>query len=66
MVDRNIGNFNGCQKVEGWAKFGLRSVLTSGNDKYLIGDLVCNWDINRVGGTGCYTTQLVRDKLSGM
>lgn len=66
VVDPNIGNFNQCQTVIGWAKFGVRDVVKAGNDKYLIGDLVCNWSLDKVGGTGCYTTQLVRDKLSGM
>jgi hypothetical protein len=33
---------------------------------YLRGDLVCDWDINKVGGTDCYTAKLVRDQKSGM
>jgi hypothetical protein len=49
-----------------FAKFGIRDVVKNGNDKWLLGDLICNWNINRVGGTGCYTTRLVRDKKSGM
>ena len=66
VVDSNINTFNQCQPVRSWAKFGIRDVLIQGNDKYLIGDIICNWDIHRSGGTGCYTTQLVRDKMSGM
>jgi len=66
VVDKTITNFNGCEPVRSWAKFGIRSVVSTGSDKYLLGDIVCNWSLNRVGGTSCYTTQLVRDKLSGM
>lgn len=66
VVSASIGNFNQCEPVVSFAKFGLRDVVKSGNDKWLLGDLICNWDINRVGGTGCYTTRLVRDKKSGM
>jgi Flp pilus assembly protein TadG len=66
VVDPNLTNFNGCKQVIGWAKFGLRNVEINGNDKYLVGDLICGWDIHKSGGTGCYTTQLVRDKPSGM
>ena len=66
IVDPLIGNFNGCKDVIGWAKFGLRWVEINGNDKYLVGDLICGWDIHKSGGTGCYTTQLVRDTKSGM
>jgi Flp pilus assembly protein TadG len=66
VVDKSIGNFNGCEPVRSWAKFGIRGVITQGSEKWLLGDLVCNWSLDRVGGTGCYTTQLVRDKMSGM
>jgi Flp pilus assembly protein TadG len=66
VVSASIGNFNQCEPVESFAKFGIRDVVKDGNDKYLLGDLICNWDINKVGGTGCYTTKLVRDKKSGM
>jgi len=66
VVDRTIGNFNGCEPVRSWAKFGIREVIKAGNDKYLLGDLVCGWSLDRIGATGCYTTQLVRDTKSGM
>jgi Flp pilus assembly protein TadG len=66
VVDANIGNFNQCQAVKGWAKFGIRDVVIAGSDKYLIGDLICGWSLDKVGGTGCYTTRLVRDTKSGM
>lgn len=66
VVSSTIGNFNQCEPVISFAKFGIREVVKSGSDKYLIGDLICNYDINQVGGTGCYTTQLVRDTKSGM
>jgi len=66
VVSASIGNFNQCEPVVSFAKFGIRDVVKNGNDKWLLGDLICNWDINRVGGTGCYTTRLVRDKKSGM
>jgi Flp pilus assembly protein TadG len=66
VVNRNISNFNQCQMVEGWAKFGIRHVEITGNDKYLVGDLICGWSLDKVGGTGCYTTRLVRDTKSGM
>lgn len=66
VVDPNITNFNQCKPVIGWAKFGIRNIVSNSYPKYLIGDLICNWSLNNVGGTGCYTTQLVRDKLSGM
>ena len=66
VVSSSIGNFNQCEPVVSFAKFGIRDVVKNGTDKYLLGDLICNWDINRVGGTGCYTTRLVRDKKSGM
>src|SRR5262245_60580542 len=60
VVNKAIGNFNGCEPVRTWAKFGIRGVITNGNDKYLLGDLVCNWSLDKVGGTSCYTSQLVR------
>jgi Flp pilus assembly protein TadG len=66
VVSASISNFNQCAPVLSFAKFGIRDVSTGGNNKYLIGDLICNYDINQVGGTGCYTTQLVRDTKSGM
>ena len=66
VVNANIGNFNQCQKVEGWAKFGIRHIEIKGSDKYLVGDLICGWSLDKVGGTGCYTTRLVRDTKSGM
>jgi Flp pilus assembly protein TadG len=66
VVDKSIGNFNGCEPVRSWAKFGIREVIKAGNDKYLLGDLVCGWSLDRIGATGCYTTQLVRDTKSGM
>jgi Flp pilus assembly protein TadG len=66
VVSSSIGNFNQCEPVVSFAKFGIRDVVKNGNDKWLLGDLICNWNINRVGGTGCYTTRLVRDKKSGM
>jgi hypothetical protein len=66
VVDPNITNFNQCMPVQGWAKFGIRNIEINGSDKYLIGDLICGWSLDKVGGTGCYTTRLVRDKLSGM
>jgi Flp pilus assembly protein TadG len=66
VVDKAISNFNGCEPVRAWAKFGIRDVIKAGNDKYLLGDLVCNWSLDKVGATGCYTTQLVRDTKSGM
>lgn len=66
VVNPAIGNFNQCEPVISYARFGIRDVVTKGNDKYLLGDLICNWDINRAGATGCYTTKLVRDKKSGM
>ena len=66
VVSSSIGNFNQCEPVVSFAKFGIRDVVKNGTNKYLLGDLVCNWDINRVGGTACYTTRLVRDKKSGM
>jgi Flp pilus assembly protein TadG len=66
VVSSSIGNFNQCEPVVSFAKFGIRDVVQSGSDKYLLGDLICNWDINKVGGTACYTTKLVRDKKSGM
>ncbi|MGH7795199.1 MAG: pilus assembly protein TadG-related protein [Candidatus Binatia bacterium] len=66
VVSSNIGNFNQCEPVVSFAKFGIRDVVKNGSDKWLLGDLICNWDINRVGGTGCYTTRLVRDTKSGM
>ena len=66
VLSASIGNFNQCEPVVSFAKFGIRHVEPNKNDKYLLGDLICNWDINRVGGTGCYTTSLVRDKKSGM
>ena len=66
VVSASIGNFNQCEPVVSFAKFGIRDVVKNGNDKWLLGDLICEWNINRVGGTGCYTTSLVRDKKSGM
>ena len=66
VVDKSISNFNGCEPVRSWAKFGVRDVIKQGNDKYLLGDLVCNWSLDKIGATGCYTTQLVRDTKSGM
>jgi Flp pilus assembly protein TadG len=66
VVSASIGKFNQCEPVVSFAKFGIRDVVQNGNDKYLLGDLICNWSLNRVGGTGCYTTRLVRDKKSGM
>ena len=66
VVNSNISNFNQCQAVVSWAKFGIRDVVIKGSDKYLVGDLICDWDIHKSGGTGCYTTQLVRDTKSGM
>ena len=66
VVSPSIGNFNQCEPVISFAKYGIRNVVKDGQDKYLLGDLICNWDINRIGGTGCYTTVLVRDKKSGM
>jgi Flp pilus assembly protein TadG len=66
VVDKSIGNFNGCEPVRSWAKFGIRDVIKQGNDKYLLGDLVCNWSLDKIGATSCYTTQLVRDTKSGM
>jgi len=66
VVSASITNFNQCEPVVSFAKFGIRDVVTSASDKYLLGDLICNWDIGRIGGTGCYTTRLVRDKKSGM
>lgn len=66
VVSPSIGNFNQCEPVISFAKFGIRDVVQNGSDKYLLGDLICNWSINNVGGTGCYTTRLVRDKKSGM
>jgi Flp pilus assembly protein TadG len=66
IVSKTITNFNGCEPVLSFAKFGIRDVVVKANDKYLIGDLICNWNINQVGGTDCYTTRLVRDTKSGM
>jgi hypothetical protein len=66
IVSKTITNFNGCEPVLSFAKFGIRDVVIKGSDAYLIGDLICNWNINQVGGTGCYTTRLVRDTKSGM
>lgn len=66
VVNKAIGNFNGCEPVRTWAKFGIRGVIQSGSNKWLLGDIVCGWSLDRVGATGCYTTQLVRDKMSGM
>ena len=66
VVSPGIGNFNQCEPVISFAKFGIRDVVKNGKNKWLLGDLICNWSINRVGGTGCYTTVLVRDKKSGM
>ena len=66
VVRRDIGNFNGCEPVKSFALFGIRGVVKSGNDKWLVGDLICQRKLNELGGTGCYTTQLVRDKMSGM
>jgi|GEM_PF-604247 len=66
VVRKDIGNFNGCEPVKSFALFGIRDVVKSGNDKWLVGDLICQRSLSEIGGTGCYTTQLVRDKLSGM
>ena len=66
VIGSSVSNFNQCQAVTSWAKFGIRDVVIKGNDKYLVGDLICDWTLDKVGATGCYTTQLVRDKLSGM
>jgi Flp pilus assembly protein TadG len=66
VVRNDIGNFNGCEPVKSFAKFGIRGVMKSGNDKWLVGDLICQRKLSELGGTACYTTQLVRDKNSGM
>ena len=66
VVRKDIGNFNGCESVKSFAKFGIRGVMKSGNDKWLVGDLICQRKLSELGGTACYTTQLVRDKNSGM
>jgi hypothetical protein len=66
VVSSSIGNFNQCEPVVSFAKFGIRDVVQKGSDKWLSGDLICNWDISNVGGTSCYTTRLVRDTKSGM
>jgi len=67
VVRANIPNFNGCEPVESFARFCIKDLVKNDNgNHYIRGDLVCNWDINKVGGTGCYTTRLVRDTKSGM
>ena len=66
VVRKDIGNFNGCEAVLSFAKFGIRGVVKSGSDKWLVGDLMCNRSLSELGGTSCYTTQLVRDTKSGM
>jgi hypothetical protein len=66
VVRKDIGNFNGCEPVKSFAKFGIRGVITNGNDKWLVGDLICQRKLSELGGTACYTTQLVRDTKSGM
>ena len=66
IVRKTIGNFNGCEPVKSFALLGLRGVVKSGNDKWLVGDLICQRKLSELGGTGCYTTQLVRDTKSGM
>jgi Flp pilus assembly protein TadG len=67
VVRAAIPNFNGCEPVESFARFCIKDVVKNDSGThYLRGDLVCDWDINKVGGTDCYTAKLVRDQKSGM